>query len=146
MLWSQVISVTSSASCSHICRYNIDYSLGLNFSPTSEAKIHIVDWRFPNACDVVSVAVFISWARQHSLAAGVDSTRYLAILLAGSISDNYTYSKCSYWILVSCSQMNPTVMGCMAGSVLLRKAASLAFASKRRSTLASDIIELLGRR
>lgn len=64
-----------------------------------------------------SVAVFVSWAHQHSSGAGVDST----------------------------SQMNPTVMGCMAGSILLRKAASLAFASKRRSTLTSDIIELLGR-
>lgn len=64
-----------------------------------------------------SVAVFVSWAHQHSSGAGVDST----------------------------NQMNPTVMGCMAGSILLRKAALLAFASKRRSTLTSDIIELLGR-
>lgn len=42
--------------------------------------------------------------------------------------------------------MSPTVMGCIAGSVLLRKAASHAFESNRRSTLTTDIIEHLGRR
>ncbi|XP_073050232.1 ATP-dependent (S)-NAD(P)H-hydrate dehydratase isoform X1 [Primulina eburnea] len=39
---------------------------------------------------------------------------------------------------------SPMVLGCIAGSVLLRKAASLAFESKRRSTLTTDIIEHLG--
>lgn len=42
--------------------------------------------------------------------------------------------------------MNPTMLGCIAGSILMRKAASLAFEDKRRSTLTSDIIECLGRR
>ncbi|KAK4372460.1 hypothetical protein RND71_007844 [Anisodus tanguticus] len=42
--------------------------------------------------------------------------------------------------------MNPTILGCVAGSALLRKAASLAFESKKRSTLTGDIIECLGRR
>ncbi|KAK3031191.1 hypothetical protein RJ639_035348, partial [Escallonia herrerae] len=41
--------------------------------------------------------------------------------------------------------MTPTVMGCIAGSILMRKAASLAFENKRRSTLTTDIIECLGR-
>ncbi|KAL3626228.1 hypothetical protein CASFOL_029777 [Castilleja foliolosa] len=40
---------------------------------------------------------------------------------------------------------NPMVLGCMAGSVLLRKAASYAFECKGRSTLTTDIIEQLGR-
>ncbi|XP_051128079.1 ATP-dependent (S)-NAD(P)H-hydrate dehydratase [Andrographis paniculata] len=39
---------------------------------------------------------------------------------------------------------SPTVLGCIAGSVLLRKAASLAFEAKGRSTLTTDIIEHLG--
>ncbi|XP_076933532.1 ATP-dependent (S)-NAD(P)H-hydrate dehydratase-like isoform X2 [Bidens hawaiensis] len=41
--------------------------------------------------------------------------------------------------------MNPTVLGCIAGSALMRKAASLAFEDKKRSTLTTDIIEYLGR-
>ncbi|VFQ60173.1 unnamed protein product [Cuscuta campestris] len=40
---------------------------------------------------------------------------------------------------------NPTVLGCIAGSTLLRKAAALAFENKGRSTLTGDIIEYLGR-
>ncbi|XP_038719252.1 ATP-dependent (S)-NAD(P)H-hydrate dehydratase isoform X2 [Tripterygium wilfordii] len=64
-----------------------------------------------------SVAVFVSWARQHAIAEGN----------------------------LDISPKNPTVMGCIAGSALLRKAASLAFASKKRSTLTGDIIEFLGR-
>nr|GMD92073.1 ATP-dependent (S)-NAD(P)H-hydrate dehydratase [Ipomoea batatas] len=39
---------------------------------------------------------------------------------------------------------NPTILGCIAGSVLLRNAAALAFKNKRRSTLTGDIIEYLG--
>jgi len=62
-----------------------------------------------------SVAVFISWARQY-------------------ISSNKEESA-----------MNPTVLGCIAGSALVRKAASHAFENKRRSTLTGDIIECLGR-
>ncbi|KAM3323716.1 ATP-dependent (S)-NAD(P)H-hydrate dehydratase isoform X1 [Capsicum chacoense] len=42
--------------------------------------------------------------------------------------------------------MNPTILGCVAGSALLRKAASMAFDNKKRSTLTGDIIECLGRR
>ncbi|CAA3001326.1 ATP-dependent (S)-NAD(P)H-hydrate dehydratase [Olea europaea subsp. europaea] len=39
---------------------------------------------------------------------------------------------------------SPTILGCISGSAILRKAASLAFVNKRRSTLTSDIIECLG--
>lgn len=40
---------------------------------------------------------------------------------------------------------NPAMVGCIAGSALTRKAASLAFEDKKRSTLTTDIIEHLGR-
>lgn len=65
-----------------------------------------------------SVAVFLSWARQWKLAAEGD---------------------------LSISPINPTMLGCIAGSALMRKAASIAFEDKKRSTLTSDIIECLGR-
>ncbi|KAK8548538.1 hypothetical protein V6N13_054672 [Hibiscus sabdariffa] len=64
-----------------------------------------------------SVAVFLSWARQHISATEREST---------------------------ISRTNPTVLGCIAGSALLRKAAALAFEHKKRSTLTTDIIEHLG--
>ncbi|KAK5840978.1 ATP-dependent (S)-NAD (P)H-hydrate dehydratase [Gossypium arboreum] len=64
-----------------------------------------------------SVAVFLSWARQCNSAAEREST---------------------------ISRTNPTVLGCIAGSALLRKAAALAFEHKKRSTLTTDIIEHLG--
>ncbi|KAL2339156.1 hypothetical protein Fmac_013602 [Flemingia macrophylla] len=66
----------------------------------------------------VSVAVFLSWARQHILAANSN-------------------------INLSCK--NPTILGCIAGSALLRKAASLAFLNNKRSTVTGDIIECLGK-
>ncbi|KEH36792.1 ATP-dependent (S)-NAD(P)H-hydrate dehydratase isoform X1 [Medicago truncatula] len=65
-----------------------------------------------------SVAVFLSWARQHIEAAGPDS--YL-------------------------SSKNPAVLGSIAGSAMMRKAASLAFSNKKRSTVTGDIIECLGK-
>ncbi|XP_061345560.1 ATP-dependent (S)-NAD(P)H-hydrate dehydratase [Gastrolobium bilobum] len=65
-----------------------------------------------------SVAVFLSWARQH-------------ILAADPISNP--------------SYKNPTVLGCIAGSAILRKAAALAFSDKKRSTVTGDIIECLGK-
>ncbi|KAG5039046.1 hypothetical protein AAZX31_07G239300 [Glycine max] len=65
-----------------------------------------------------SVAVFLSWARQHILAADSNS--------------NIRFK-------------NPTVLGCIAGSAILRKAASLAFSNKKRSTVTGDIIECLGK-
>ncbi|KAI4317763.1 hypothetical protein L6164_025606 [Bauhinia variegata] len=65
-----------------------------------------------------SVAVFLSWARQHILSA--DPNKNL-------------------------SSKNPAVLGCIAGSALMRKAASLAFLNKKRSTVTGDIIECLGR-
>ncbi|KAK7387794.1 hypothetical protein VNO78_22587 [Psophocarpus tetragonolobus] len=65
-----------------------------------------------------SVAVFLSWARQHISAADLNSN-------------------------LSCK--NPTVLGCIAGSTILRKAASLAFSNKKRSTVTGDIIECLGK-
>ncbi|CAN1310580.1 ATP-dependent (S)-NAD(P)H-hydrate dehydratase [Linum perenne] len=40
---------------------------------------------------------------------------------------------------------NPAILGCIAGSALLRRAASLAFENRKRSTLTSDIIECLGK-
>ncbi|KAK9933432.1 hypothetical protein M0R45_020630 [Rubus argutus] len=63
-----------------------------------------------------SVAVFLSWAR-HVIT-----------------SEN-----------LSISSKNPTMLGCIAGSTLMRKAASFAFENKKRSTLTTDIIECLGR-
>ncbi|KAK7264513.1 hypothetical protein RJT34_32122 [Clitoria ternatea] len=65
-----------------------------------------------------SVAVFVSWARQHILAANSNSN-------------------------LSCK--NPTVLGCIAGSAILRRAASLAFSNKKRSSVTGDIIECLGK-
>ncbi|TYK17171.1 ATP-dependent (S)-NAD(P)H-hydrate dehydratase [Cucumis melo var. makuwa] len=65
-----------------------------------------------------SVAVFISWAQRQGLVT----------------DDNMTSSP-----------KNPTVLGCIAGSALLRRAASLAFENKKRSTLTTDIIEFLWR-
>ncbi|CAF1697918.1 unnamed protein product [Brassica napus] len=41
---------------------------------------------------------------------------------------------------------NPAILGCIAASGLLRKAAALAFTKHKRSTLTSDIIECLGER
>ena len=38
------------------------------------------------------------------------------------------------------------MLACVAGSALLRKAASVAFENKKRATLTSDIIECLGKR
>ncbi|KAE8723856.1 Peroxisomal adenine nucleotide carrier 1 [Hibiscus syriacus] len=64
-----------------------------------------------------SVAVFLSWAQQHISAIERETT---------------------------ISQTNPVVLGCIAGSALLRKAAALAFEHKKRSTLTTDIIEHLG--
>ncbi|KAE8714578.1 ATP-dependent (S)-NAD(P)H-hydrate dehydratase [Hibiscus syriacus] len=64
-----------------------------------------------------SVAVFLSWARQH-----ISETEREKTL----------------------SRTSPIVLGCIAGSALLRKAAALAFEHKKRSTLTTDIIEHLG--
>ncbi|KAI3976307.1 hypothetical protein MKX01_021849 [Papaver californicum] len=63
------------------------------------------------------VAVFSSWARQ-CISVTEDS---------------------------SSSRVNPMVLGCIAASALLRKAASLAFQDRKRATLTTDIIEYLGR-
>lgn len=65
-----------------------------------------------------SVAVFISWAQRQGL-----------------VTDGN----------LATSPKNPTVLGCIAGSALLRRAASLAFENKKRSTLTTDIIEFLWR-
>lgn len=66
-----------------------------------------------------SVAVFSSWARH-----------YLSTLK----NENGTQSS-----------LNPMVLGSISGSALLRKAASLAFEKRKRSTLTTDIIECLGK-
>ncbi|XP_058757752.1 ATP-dependent (S)-NAD(P)H-hydrate dehydratase-like isoform X3 [Vicia villosa] len=65
-----------------------------------------------------SVAVFLSWARQYIEAADQDSN-------------------------LSCK--NPTVLGSIAGAAIMRKAASIAFSNKKRSTVTGDIIESLGK-
>ncbi|KAJ6811905.1 ATP-dependent (S)-NAD(P)H-hydrate dehydratase isoform X1 [Iris pallida] len=65
-----------------------------------------------------SVAVFSSWARQYISATKEADSK---------------------------SVLNPMVLGSIAGSTLLRRAASLAFEHKKRATLTSDIIEHLGR-
>ncbi|CAK9318609.1 unnamed protein product [Citrullus colocynthis] len=65
-----------------------------------------------------SVAVFVSWAQRQGL-----------------VTDGN----------LATSPKNPTVLGCIAGSALLRRAASLAFENKKRSTLTTDIIEFLWR-
>ncbi|XP_038878237.1 ATP-dependent (S)-NAD(P)H-hydrate dehydratase isoform X2 [Benincasa hispida] len=65
-----------------------------------------------------SVAVFVSWAQRQ-----------------GFVTDGN----------LATSLKNPTVLGCIAGSALLRRAASLAFENKKRSTLTTDIIEFLWR-
>lgn len=49
-------------------------------------------------------------------------------------------------VLHKITSLNPLILGCVAGSILLRKAATAAFASKRRATLTTDIIEFLGPR
>lgn len=67
---------------------------------------------------------------------------YFAQLYAvPSLNTNYilNYNFCS-------SYKNPAVLGCIAGSALMRKAASLAFSNKKRSTVTGDIIECLGKR
>ncbi|GAB2215788.1 hypothetical protein Droror1_Dr00020189 [Drosera rotundifolia] len=68
-----------------------------------------------------SIAVFLSWARKAASIEGSPGSRLAAAL-----------------------PMNPTIVGCVAGCALLRKAASVAFEEKKRSTLTSDIIECLG--
>ncbi|KAH0459981.1 hypothetical protein IEQ34_010644 [Dendrobium chrysotoxum] len=64
-----------------------------------------------------SVAVFSSWARHHLSTKNNESSMQ--------------------------SSLNPMVLGSISGSALLRKAASLAFENKKRSTLTTDIIECL---
>lgn len=64
-------------------------------------------------------------------------------ILSGSVAVFLSWAQAKEKSTIS--SMNPTVLGCIAASALLRKAASLAFENKRRSTLTSDIIECLGR-
>ncbi|WVZ52611.1 hypothetical protein U9M48_003655 [Paspalum notatum var. saurae] len=64
-----------------------------------------------------SVAVFASWARHFIL------------------SSEQPIEK----------RVNPMTLGCIAGSLLLRKSASHAFEKNKRSTVTSDIIEFLGK-
>ena len=97
-----------------------------------------------------SDAVFLSWARQHISAAGPNSNlRFCHNLNAtrGMFSAS-GYSYCPIFgyqlhpkLCHCCSCKNLKVLGCIAGSVLVRKAASLAFLNKKRSTVTDDIIE-----
>ncbi|CAO2141501.1 unnamed protein product, partial [Urochloa humidicola] len=70
-----------------------------------------------------SVAVFTSWAR-HFILSNEQPTE-------------------KSFVLVQC-RVNPMTLGCIAGSLLLRKAASLAFEKSKRSTVTTDIIDFLG--
>jgi hypothetical protein len=56
-----------------------------------------------------------------------------------------THPKSNFGFILQC-RVNPTTLGCIAGSLLLRKAASLAFEKNKRSTVTTDIIEFLGKR
>ncbi|KAL5990993.1 hypothetical protein ACLOJK_011899 [Asimina triloba] len=75
-------------------------------------------------------------------------------ILAGSLGDiTLLPGVCAPWARQQTSAMrdksdirNAMVLGSIAGSVLLRKAASLAFMDKKRATLTTDIIEHLGKR
>lgn len=64
-----------------------------------------------------SVAVFLSWVRKRIASEGDLGLRL----------------------------KDPSMLACVAGSALLRKAASVAFENKKRATLTSDIIECLGK-
>ncbi|KAL5782536.1 hypothetical protein ACOSP7_007565 [Xanthoceras sorbifolium] len=64
-------------------------------------------------------------------------------ILSGSVAVFLSWARAKEKSAISA--MNPAVLGCIAASALLRKAASLAFEKKKRSTLTSDIIECLGR-
>uniref|UniRef100_A0A0E0MEP2 ATP-dependent (S)-NAD(P)H-hydrate dehydratase n=1 Tax=Oryza punctata TaxID=4537 RepID=A0A0E0MEP2_ORYPU len=66
----------------------------------------------------VSFCIFASWARHFLL------------------TNEYPTDK----------SVNPMMLGCIAGSLLLRKAASHAFEKNKRSTITTDIIEFLGKR
>ncbi|KAL6660690.1 hypothetical protein ACP70R_001725 [Stipagrostis hirtigluma subsp. patula] len=84
---------------------------------------HVSTFGSPRRCggqgDILSgsVAVFSSWAR-HFILSNEQSTD---------------------------KRVNPMTLGCIAGSLLLRKAASLAFEKNKRATVTTDIIEYLGR-
>ncbi|OVA16281.1 YjeF C-terminal domain [Macleaya cordata] len=66
------------------------------------------------------------------------------------LSGRFVTTECLILILacflLEIFQLNPMVLGCIAASALLRKAASIAFKDKKRATLTTDIIEYLGRR
>ncbi|VAI02622.1 unnamed protein product [Triticum turgidum subsp. durum] len=67
-------------------------------------------------------------------------------ILSGSVA---VFSSWARHFLLSNEQpketsVNPMVLGCIAGSLLLRKAAALAFEKNKRSTVTTDIIEFLG--
>ena len=90
-----------------------------------------------------SVAVFLSWSQQ--LISGHE--RLLDISFIICFIEIFFFSFC-FWRspkIFSLSE-NPAILGCIAASGLLRKAASLAFTKHKRSTLTSDIIGCLGER
>lgn len=112
-----------------------------------------------------SVAVFSSWARQSLTNTGDSNTtrfhsslhlspflymnKFLFLLWFKTISTLPP----EFHLTVSClfgsllwSSSNPMMLGCIAASALLRKAASVAFSNKKRATLTTDIIEHLGER
>ncbi|KAJ0092577.1 hypothetical protein Patl1_25438 [Pistacia atlantica] len=73
-----------------------------------------------------------------------DDIHFLFIVFGASVAVFLSWARAKQ--KSSISPTNPTVLGCIAGSALVRKAASLAFEHKKRSTLTSDIIECLGKR
>ncbi|THU50560.1 hypothetical protein C4D60_Mb06t21530 [Musa balbisiana] len=95
-----------------------------DFISDGEAVTSVSTFGSPRRCggqgDILSgsVAVFSSWARRHLLSTKEATGKSLS---------------------------NPMVLGCVAGSALLRRAAALAFQNKKRATLTTDIIEYLGK-
>ncbi|XP_020254717.1 ATP-dependent (S)-NAD(P)H-hydrate dehydratase isoform X1 [Asparagus officinalis] len=66
-------------------------------------------------------------------------------ILSGCVAVFSSWARSSNKEMDDKSASSPMMLGCIAGSSLLRRAASLAFADKKRATLTSDIIECLGK-
>lgn len=88
------------------------------------------------------MAVFSSWARQFTLSNEQPQEKRL---FAESLFVTMDSAILINFFLMQC-RVNPMTLGCIAGSLLLRRAASLAFEKNKRSTVTTDIIEFLGKR
>lgn len=106
-----------------------------------------------NVClKLYSVAVFSSWARHKAKGSGgfLDERWFLYLILSylklHHENDESSFTYTTLYSLFSFRYKNPMVLGCIAASALLRKAALAAFEKNKRSTLTTDIIEHLGER